>query len=328
MPNNILIEKTAKELEHFKFSKPIWQDISYKNLAKESNYSYKQFMRLMNVIKKNQIAKFVVSINYPLLGVYTALMRVSLKHQKYAEAFKQRIKDLDFIQNVYFAGQRKVTFILRFRALSYKQLKDFTDKIRKAGEDIIVYTNTSLVNTTLVEEGKKYITDKKDIKEEKIPKPRIDNIDFEILRQLQIDSHQPLSSIAKEVNLREPTVHRRIKKLKDSGVIVGYHLVRQWNNIPAKFCPIAAFCEINSDVGFDDNDIFKLPSIKNKKIHIRFLYEAFGINNRLFSFTASNILAFRKFVYEELTKIPGVLYVKAYFILESENRTMNFYLIS
>lgn len=316
---NILIEKASKELDYFKFNRPIWQDISYKNLAKESNYSYKQFMKLINVIKNNQMSKFVVSINYPLLGVYTALMRVSLRHQKHAEEFKQRIKDLDFIQNIYFTGQRKVTFVLRFRALSYKQLKQFTDKIRRAGEDIIVYTNTSLVNKSLVEEGKKYIT------QESMPQPKVDNIDFEILRHLQVDAHQPLSEIAKKVGLREPTIHRRIRKLKESGVIAGYHLVRQWDNIPAKFCPIAAFCEINSNVSFDDNNIFDLPSVKNKRIHVRFLYEAFGINNRLFSFTASNMLAFRKFVHEELTSMLGVIYVKAYFILESENRTIKFY---
>ncbi|MBT3941084.1 Lrp/AsnC family transcriptional regulator [Candidatus Woesearchaeota archaeon] len=313
-----LIEKAAKELEHFKFNRSIWQNIALKNLAKESNYSYKQFIKLVNIVKKNQMSKFTVSINYPLLEVYTAIMRVSLKHQKYAEEFKQRIKDLDFIQNIYFSGQRKVTFILRFRALSYKQLKQFTDKIRKAGEDIIVYTNTSLVNKTFIEEGKIYRAG------ETISKPKVDAVDFEIIRQLQIDAHQPLSVIAKKVNLREPTVHRRIRKLKESGVIVGYHIVRQWKNIPDKFHPIAAFCEINSNVAFDDSKIFDLPSVKNKKIHVRFLYEAFGINNRLFSIAASNMISFRKFVHEELTNMPGVIYVKAYFILESENRTIRF----
>jgi DNA-binding Lrp family transcriptional regulator len=318
--NSTFLEKSVNEIEQFKFKRPIWKNISFQDLAKDSSYSYKQFMKIVRFIQKNKLSKFSVSINYPKLDVYTAIMRVSLKHQSYANEFKQRIKDLDFIQNIYFAGQRKVTFILRFRALSYKQLKQFTDKIRRVGEDIIVYTNTSLVNTTLFEEGKMYGL------HEDISKSKIDKIDFEIIRQLQINAHQPLSSIAKKVNLREPTIHRRIKNLKKSGVIVGYHLVRKWNNIPAKFCPIAAFCEINCGVAFDDTKIFELPSVKNKKIHIRFLYEAFGINNRLFSISANNMVNFRKFVHEELTNMLGVIYVKAYFVLESENKTLKFYL--
>ena len=66
--------------------------------------------------------------------------------------------------------------------------------------------------------------------------------------------------------------------------------------------------------------------VLNQKIHIRFLYEAFGINNRLFSISANNMVNFRKFVHEELTNMLGVIYVKAYFVLESENKTLKFYL--
>jgi Lrp/AsnC family leucine-responsive transcriptional regulator len=49
-----------------------------------------------------------------------------------------------------------------------------------------------------------------------------DVLDREILRLLRQDGRMPVASIAKEVGLSGPSVHERIKKLEQRGIIAGY----------------------------------------------------------------------------------------------------------
>ena len=315
-----LLEKSLDEISYFKHKKLLWQDISFQNLAEESNYSYKQFMKLVRFIKSKKLAKFSASINYPLLGIFTAFMHVCLKNQGEANAFKERVKDLEFIQNIYFIGEKKNTFILRVRALSYEQLTNFVLAVHEKASDLIHFTHTSLIYRTYFGEGLEYEA------RHHTKQLKLDKIDFEILHLLQRNAHFPLSFIAKQVGLREPTVHRRIKKLKDAGVICGYHLIRKWERISSKYWPTSAICEANTTIGFDYKQILELPSIKNNKIHIRYIYRVFGIYNLLLSFIAKDMLSFRKFVYDELVNVPGILDVKTQHIIGCGNRTLRFYL--
>jgi len=50
----------------------------------------------------------------------------------------------------------------------------------------------------------------------------IDDIDREILRMLQKDGRMSLSKIAKKLNLSEATIHLRVKKLREKGVLKGF----------------------------------------------------------------------------------------------------------
>ncbi len=50
----------------------------------------------------------------------------------------------------------------------------------------------------------------------------IDDIDKEILKMLQEDGRMPLSKIAKKLDLSEATIHARIKRLREKGIIKGF----------------------------------------------------------------------------------------------------------
>jgi len=50
----------------------------------------------------------------------------------------------------------------------------------------------------------------------------IDEIDKKILKILQEDSRTPFSRIAKMLNLSESTIHLRIKRLREEGIIRGF----------------------------------------------------------------------------------------------------------
>jgi Lrp/AsnC family transcriptional regulator for asnA, asnC and gidA len=50
----------------------------------------------------------------------------------------------------------------------------------------------------------------------------LDEIDLQILRILQEDARTPFSRVAKEVGVSEATIHMRVKKLRETGVLKGF----------------------------------------------------------------------------------------------------------
>ncbi len=51
----------------------------------------------------------------------------------------------------------------------------------------------------------------------------LDETDREILRALQADARKPFSEIAREIEMSSATVHDRVNRMEDAGVIRGYH---------------------------------------------------------------------------------------------------------
>jgi Lrp/AsnC family transcriptional regulator for asnA, asnC and gidA len=68
----------------------------------------------------------------------------------------------------------------------------------------------------------------------------LDETDRAILRLLQEDARMPFSEIAREIDMSSATVHDRVNKLEEEGVIQGYH---------AKVDPKAAGYGISAFVG-------------------------------------------------------------------------------
>lgn len=53
----------------------------------------------------------------------------------------------------------------------------------------------------------------------------LDEKDIELLKELQKDCKQNLKTLARKLDMKITTVHDRIKKLKDTGVIKGYKAI-------------------------------------------------------------------------------------------------------
>lgn len=51
----------------------------------------------------------------------------------------------------------------------------------------------------------------------------LDETDREILRALQADARKPFSEIAREIDMSSATVHDRVNRMEEAGVIHGYH---------------------------------------------------------------------------------------------------------
>lgn len=52
---------------------------------------------------------------------------------------------------------------------------------------------------------------------------KIDDINWEILKQLQLNARISMTELSKKVGLTAPAVAERIKKLEDMGIIKGYY---------------------------------------------------------------------------------------------------------
>jgi Lrp/AsnC family transcriptional regulator for asnA, asnC and gidA len=69
----------------------------------------------------------------------------------------------------------------------------------------------------------------------------LDETDRKILRILQADARTPFSEIARRIDMSSATVHDRVNRMKDNGVITGYH---------AEVDPKALGYDISAVVGF------------------------------------------------------------------------------
>lgn len=54
-------------------------------------------------------------------------------------------------------------------------------------------------------------------------KSQLDEIDWQILCELQVDARLSYSELGRRINLSSPAVQERVRKLEDAGIIKGYH---------------------------------------------------------------------------------------------------------
>ena len=72
----------------------------------------------------------------------------------------------------------------------------------------------------------------------------IDETDKHLLRLLQTQARMSITELAEQVNLSATPCARRIKRLEDSGIITGYHIQTNAQNLGY---PLAVFIAISMD---------------------------------------------------------------------------------
>ena len=80
----------------------------------------------------------------------------------------------------------------------------------------------------------------------------MDGFDKKILEQLQLNARQSVSAIAESVSLSRSAVSERIKRMEDSGEILGYQVIRKTSNEN----PLKAYFEVRHG-GYNCDSIAK-----------------------------------------------------------------------
>lgn len=133
----------------------------------------------------------------------------------------------------------------------------------------------------------------------------IDNIDLQIIGLLLKNGRMTHEDIAKTVHLSRPAVHERIRKLELNGIIKGYTVLTDWEQLGF---PITAFISIDYECTMYD---FVLKSITGLNIEGIQMDEAHRISGQfclLLKIRAVNTASLQTFL-DELLKIPDI---KAY----------------
>ncbi|MDH5402855.1 MAG: Lrp/AsnC family transcriptional regulator [Candidatus Heimdallarchaeota archaeon] len=131
----------------------------------------------------------------------------------------------------------------------------------------------------------------------------LDLLDFQILNILKTNSQKPLKEIAEQLDSKASTIHARIKKLEQKGIIKNYTIYIDYNIIGY---PLVAFIMLNFDkteTNLPQDEVAKqmanLPIVQ--EVHL-----IAGEYDIILKVTAKDIDDLGQFVTKTLKKIKGV----------------------
>ncbi|HIQ03666.1 MAG TPA: Lrp/AsnC family transcriptional regulator [Desulfurococcales archaeon] len=145
----------------------------------------------------------------------------------------------------------------------------------------------------------------------------LDETDKRILRLLQEDAKIPYSRLAKILNVSEATIHLRIKKLKQLGILRGFHA----DIDPAKVGKgTLAFVLIKAQPKLYDHVLSKLSKLKD-------VYELYDVTGEFYALAKVRVSDREDLarLLDEIGRIDGVESTYTMYVLRviKEKKTVN-----
>lgn len=146
----------------------------------------------------------------------------------------------------------------------------------------------------------------------------IDKLDKQILSILMGNAKKPYSEIAKQLYVSGGTIHVRMKKLEESGIVKGYHLAIDHSRLGYDVC---AFLGIYLDKSslYDDvaKELEKIPEIVGA-------HYTTGLYNIFAKIICRDTTHLRAVLHDKIQKIPGIQRTETFISLEeSINRPID-----
>lgn len=141
-------------------------------------------------------------------------------------------------------------------------------------------------------------------------KNKLDNVDFDILRLLSDNAQMPYTDVAKSINISPGTVHARIKKIKNMGVIRGATLDLDYSKIGWKMT-IFLGVHLRETILYKKviNELVKVREIV--KIH-----HSTGKYDIFIKMHAKDSIHYRKIYQEAILTIEGIKGVESFISVE------------
>lgn len=142
-----------------------------------------------------------------------------------------------------------------------------------------------------------------------------DDKDLIILEMLQEDSSQPITKIARAdgVKLSAPSVHERIRKMKECGIIKKYTVLLDEKKLSKD---VIAFIEITLDFKAHEPDV----SVPSEVANIKGVLEVFnlaGDADHLVKVKTDNITTLEDII-RTINRLPGVGRTRSIIVLSTE----------
>jgi Lrp/AsnC family transcriptional regulator, regulator for asnA, asnC and gidA len=149
--------------------------------------------------------------------------------------------------------------------------------------------------------------------------PEIDQLDKKILARLMEDGKTPYTDIAKELYVSSGTIHVRMKKLEQMGIVKGASLTVDYHKLGYD---ITAFLGIYLDKSslYDEvsNQLAEIPEIVDAH-YTTGLYSIFA------KIICKDTIHLRLVLHDKIQKIQGIQRTETFISLEqSINRSINF----
>jgi len=283
-----------------------------KNIAEKMNISTKQATSRINELYTSGFGKITVALDYNKLPIIMAEIGIKSSNPIHNNYIFDFLKNVKYVEEIVQLSSHQMTFMINVKVPSLEQLSDVTIEIANGLGD--KYSKL----TTMIIANKIY--DDEIFFEKKGEVEKLDKTDWQILSMLKRNAMMPLREIAKKTKLREPTVHRRIRILKEKKIILGYMSIRNWANIPLELCTLRSLVFIrrpNADVS-EKSFIESLSKSNNSKIAFAVSY--FGSWDFIIGVKSENVVALDRFLDNDVAKNENVIDMKVYTILQSHRR--------
>ena len=136
----------------------------------------------------------------------------------------------------------------------------------------------------------------------------LDDVDAKIIEILKKNSRTPFTEVASMLGVSDATIHQRLKKLKDEGVLLRYTVEINEDLLAKK---IHGFALINVNLGHLEEVISKL-TLNNS---INKIYETHGMNDLIVLLDAGNLDELRELIIE-IRQIENISSIKITTILK------------
>jgi Lrp/AsnC family transcriptional regulator for asnA, asnC and gidA len=146
----------------------------------------------------------------------------------------------------------------------------------------------------------------------------LDNVNLQILDILVKDSSTPFVQIAKQIGISDATVHLRIRKLKDQGIINKFTICLN-NNILG--FDLLAFAGINIRPGVADQVIEGLSNL-DEVLEVHELHNKFDLFLKI---RAKDLNHMRDIIENKIRVLPNILETELMTVLKTNKEEQSFF---
>ena len=127
---------------------------------------------------------------------------------------------------------------------------------------------------------------------------KLDDTDRAILEALQSDARTPFSEIARQIDMSSATVHDRVNRMEEAGVITGYHAKVDPKEISLG---ISAFVGLRVEQGREKDTLERLENIAGvQEVHLT--TGSWDVLMRLYAEDADEL---RELMFENIAQMDG-----------------------
>ncbi|MBP8240151.1 MAG: Lrp/AsnC ligand binding domain-containing protein [Saprospiraceae bacterium] len=138
----------------------------------------------------------------------------------------------------------------------------------------------------------------------------IDDLDRKILAILMRNAKKPYTDIAKQLFVSGGTIHVRMKKLEDAGVVKGYHLSVDHSKLGYDICAFLGIYLDKSSLYDDAAERLKdIPEVVS-------LHYTTGLYNIFAKILCRDTNHLREVLHDKIQKIPGIQRTETFISLE------------